>query len=156
MIDSFTDEYEFLGRGIKFPLAIGADGLLVMNTPEEQVRQSIKLILATGKGERVMRPDFGAGLERLAFEPLSPITQVLVQQQVREALTQYEPRIEVLDVTAELANHSGKDGKLSTARDGQGGKDWNVLLVNIQYRIRRTDSINNLVYPFYVERGEQG
>lgn len=128
---------EILGRGIAFPLQLRG-GQVGMNAYEAQVQQSILLILKTGRGERVMRPDFGAGMEALAFEPMSAVTVGLVQHRVKEALVRFEPRIEVLNVTAEAAD------------DGDGAK----LLVRIDYRIRRTDTGHNLVYPFYVERGE--
>jgi phage baseplate assembly protein W len=128
---------EILGRGIAFPLRLQG-GELGMNAYESQVQQSIGLILRTGQGERVMRPDFGAGMDRLAFEPMNTVTVALVQHGVKEALTRFEPRIEVLGVTA------------SFVEDNQGAK----LLAQIQYRVKRTDSVFNLVYPFYVERGE--
>ena len=63
---------EFLGAGIAFPLNVNEDGLIAMNALEDHVRQSILLILQTAKGERVMRPDFGARLSDLAFEPRQP------------------------------------------------------------------------------------
>jgi uncharacterized protein len=126
---------EILGRGIAFPLRLEG-GKLGMNAYENQVEQSIKLILRTGQGERVMRPDFGAGIDRLAFEPMGAVTVALMQHQVKETLTRFEPRIDVLGVTAETKPDEGR------------------LDVAIQYRVRRTDSVNNLVYPFYLERGE--
>ena len=89
---------DFLGAGIAFPLSVNADGLIAMNALEDHVRQSILLILQTAKGERVMRPDFGARLRDLTFEPLNQATITLAQHYVQEALTRFEPRIEVLNV----------------------------------------------------------
>lgn len=126
---------ETLGRGLAFPLRL-ASGRLGMNAYESQVEQSIRLILRTGQGERVMRSDFGAGMDRLAFEPMSAVTVALVQHRVKEALARFEPRIEVFDVTVEAQPAEGK------------------LNVAIHYRVRRNDSVHNLVYPFYLERGE--
>lgn len=126
---------EILGRGLAFPLRL-AGGEVGMNAYDSQVRQSILLILATGQGERAMRPDFGAGMELLAFEPMNAVTVALLQHRVKDALSRFEPRIEVLGVSAE-------------ARPAQG-----QLLVNIDYRVKRTNSVNNLVYPYYLERGE--
>jgi phage baseplate assembly protein W len=126
---------EVLGRGIAFPLRL-IGGQVGMNAFDDQVRQSILLILRTAQGERVMRPEFGAGLDGLAFEPMDAVTVGLVQHRVKEALQRFEPRIDVLTVSVE-------------ARPGEGRLD-----AIIQYRIRRTDSVNNLVYPFYLERGE--
>lgn len=135
MTDDPSDNDVVLGRGIAFPLRLDG-GILGMNAYESQVRQSILLILRTERGERVMRPDFGGGLEGLPFEPMNAVTGALVKHRVSESLARYEPRIEVIDVTATI----------DPTADG-------VLLVDVRYRIRRTDAVANLVYPFYVERG---
>jgi phage baseplate assembly protein W len=142
MSDVIGNSSEFLGRGIAFPLQ-ARDGVLVMNEYDAQVKQSIRLILSTSKGERVMRPDFGAGLERFAFEPDNGLTAILVQQEVKEVLKKYEPRIEVLSVTVD----SGGKDSVAGERAGQ-------MNITIVYRVKTTNSTGNLVYPFYIERGE--
>ena len=124
-----------LGRGLAFPLQL-ASGLIGMNAHASQVRQSILLILRTGQGERLMRPDFGGGMHKLAFEPLSSATAAVLQHRVQDTLTRFEPRIEVLGVSVTALPEVGH------------------LSVDIRYRVKRTNSIANLVYPFYVERGE--
>lgn len=126
---------EVLGRGIGFPLQLAA-GQIGMNAFDAQVRQSILLILRTAPGERMMRPEFGAGLNSLAFEPMDAVTVSLVQHRVTETLQRFEPRIEVLSVSVEAMSDEGR------------------LEALIQYRVRRTNTVNNLVYPFYLERGE--
>lgn len=126
----------FLGAGIAFPLGVDADGLIRMNGLEDHISQSIRLILMTAQGERVMNPDFGAGLRALVFEPLSSATIARVQHEVQRALMRYEPRIDLLDVTVSV--------------DPQ---QIGVLNVNLRYRVRSTDTIFNLVYPFYLQRG---
>jgi len=128
---------EFLGAGLAFPLRLDDQGRLAMNSMDDHVRQSILMILETAPGERVMRPDFGGGLNTLAFEPINPTTIGLVQHQVKNALVRFEPRIDVLDV------------QVTASKEGQG-----LLLITVQYRVRSTDTIFNLVYPFYVDRGE--
>jgi uncharacterized protein len=137
MAENSSEGDEILGRGIAFPLQLNG-GKVGMNAFESQVDQSIRLILRTASAERVMRPDFGAGMEGLAFEPLNTVTATLVQQRVTDTLIRYEPRIEVLDVTVELLPDAPQGAKIEA---------------NIQYRVRRTDSVFNRVYPFYVERG---
>ncbi len=129
---------EILGRGIAFPLQLKG-GQVGMNAYESQVDQSIRLILRPAKAERVMRTGFGAGMEGLAFEPLNTVTGSVLQQRVKETLTQYEPRIDVLNVVVTLR---------PDATDGAS------MEVDIQYRVRRTDSVFNRVYPFYIERGD--
>lgn len=129
---------EILGRGIAFPMRL-AGGNVAMNAYEDQVDQSIRLILRTAQAERVMRPAFGAGMDALAFEPLNTVTAALVQHRVTETLGLYEPRIEVMAVMATLR---------------PGATDGATIEVEISYRVKRTDSVFNRVYPFYVERGE--
>jgi len=125
---------EVLGCGIAFPLQL-TGGVVGMNAYESQVEQSIGLILRTRQGERVMRPDFGGDLDLLAFEPMNNVTNSFVQHQVQETLLRFEPRIDVLAVTVTPFPNEGK------------------LDVEIRYRVKQTDSIFNMVYPFYIARG---
>jgi Bacteriophage baseplate protein W len=136
MSDQSQQSSEFLGAGIAFPLSVNDEGLIGMNALEHHVQQSILLILQTAKGERVMRPDFGARLSDLAFEPLSQATITLAQHYVKEALIRFEPRIEVLNVEVTV-NPQQQDH----------------LFIQLHYRVRSTDTTFNLVYPFYIERG---
>jgi hypothetical protein len=132
-----------LGAGWYFPIAregsldrATADSArLAMAVDELSVRQSIEIILSTSKGERVMRPDFGCDLNKLLFAPNNGATRALAEFEVTEALRAWEPRIEVLDV-------SGRAG----------GDNGEVLLIDIDYRVRSTDNRFNLVYPFYLNR----
>ncbi len=132
---------EFLGSGIAFPLNIDEQGHISMNSLEEQVRQSILLILRTAKGERVMRHDFGAGLHRLVFSPSNYATFAMVEHEVKDALVRFEPRIDVLNV--KVTPYSDELGKLEPEK----------LDIYLEYRVRKTDTMFNLVYPFYLERG---
>lgn len=131
MATTFFGGAQMLGSGIAFPLRLHG-GSLGMNTADEHVRQSILLILGTAHNERVMRPDFGGGMEQLVFEPMNTATAMLVQHQVRDALKRHEPRIDVLSVTASALPDQGR------------------LEVEIAYRIKQTGISGNLVYPFYL------
>ena len=124
----------FLGKGWGFPLKVDSNGFIDKADYEESVRQSIWIILGTAKGERVMRPDFGCGIYDLVFEVNSPSTAGKVAQAIRQALLLFEPRIDVLDIQVQAAN---------------GGE---VLLISIDYQVRTTNNVFNLVYPFYLER----
>ena len=124
---------EFLGVGWKFPLQVTAGGKIADARYEQRVEESIYLILSTAKGERVMLPDFGCGIHDLVFAPNEPRTVARAVQAVREALTRYERRIDVLSVDAEAAADPG-----------------NLLLLRITYRIRANNAMGNLVYPFYI------
>ena len=125
-----------LGRGWAFPVeCTGAGAALAASTDEATVRESIVLILSTPKGQRVMRPDFGCNLDRFLFAPNNGATRAGAAFEVREALLAWEPRIEVLHVGARAAGERGE-----------------VLLVDVDYRVRSTDNRYNLVYPFYLDR----
>jgi phage baseplate assembly protein W len=126
----------FLGVGWAFPPQLEADGTMASAAYEEDIHQAIHIILGTNPGERVMRPDFGAGLNDFVFEPANTTTITLLRNRIERSLTIWEPRIDVDSVTVQTA--PGEPYK---------------LLVDIQYQIRATNSHHNLVYPFYLEEG---
>lgn len=123
----------FLGVGWKFPLQVTPGAAIARSQYEQRVEESIYLILSTAKGERVMLPDFGCGIHDLVFGINDARTRSAVVQQVREALTNYERRIDVLDISADSSDDQP-----------------NLLLIRINYRIRANNAIGNLVYPFYI------
>jgi phage baseplate assembly protein W len=123
----------FLGKGWQFPVALDGGGALGVAEYEESVRQSIWIILGTAKGERVMRPDFGCGIYDMVFGVNSSTTSSEAAEEVRDALVSFEPRIDVLDV------------QVSPGGDGE------VMYVSIDYQVRATNTVFNMVYPFYLE-----
>jgi len=125
---------EALGSGLKFPIRADARGGLAVSRHEDKIRESIRTILATAKGERVMRPEFGCGIHDYAFATLDTTSLTLICSAVREALERWEPRIQLLDV----------DVDADRAREGR-------LLVNVAYKIRMINVKANLVYPFFLE-----
>jgi uncharacterized protein len=124
---------EFLGVGWKFPVQVDGAGNIVMSAFEQDIRESIRIILSTTKGERTMRPDFGCGIHDFVFDSMSTTTIGLIESSVREALIQWEPRIELLNIRVST----------EAAEVGQ-------LLVGVDYRVRATNNEFNLVYPFYL------
>lgn len=138
----------FLGVGVGFPVSLDAQGDFQLAEYEESVRQSILIILGTAKGERVMRPDFGCSIYDLVFEPNSPATAGKVSQSVQEALLIFEPRIDVLDVQVNSGTvTSNPRGELEFEITPNTEK----MLVTIDYQVRATNNVFNLVYPFYLE-----
>jgi phage baseplate assembly protein W len=125
---------DFLGRGWSFPVGLDDGGQVRLADGEEGIRQSIWMILGTSPGERVMRPDFGCGIHDLVFGVNNAATATAVAGAVRDALATWEPRIDVLDVYA-VPDPSQP----------------NLLLIEINYQVRSTNSRFNLVYPFYLE-----
>jgi phage baseplate assembly protein W len=125
---------DFLGRGWTFPLGVDTTGRIALSEYEDDIREALRIILLTSKGERVMRPDFGAGLHDFVFESMSATTMGRVQAAVTDALIKWEPRIQVIGVNVE-------------AEHGEIGK----LLIDIEYRVRATNNRFNLVFPFYLK-----
>jgi hypothetical protein len=124
---------EFYGRGLGHPLRLGVAGL-GQSAGVAKVEESIRIILGTGYGERVMRPRFGCNLKSLAFAPNDDSTANLARYYVTEGLARWEPRIDVVDVSV-------RNDNLNAA-----------LLIDVTYRLRATQDVHNLVYPFYLER----
>jgi phage baseplate assembly protein W len=126
---------DFLGSGWKFPISI-KDGKIISSGGYDSIRESIMIILGTAKGERVMRPDFGCGINELVFAPNNTSTATLITFYIKEALLKWEPRIELLNVNAEPDE-----------------TEPNQLIITIDYMVKTTNTKDNLVYPFYLERG---
>jgi Bacteriophage baseplate protein W len=124
----------FLGIGWAFPLALDAGADFELAIYEEDIRQSILIILGTDPGERVMRPTFGAGLSSFLFAPMNATTYSRVRLQVQEALVDWEPRIIVQDVTVT-----------------PDPVETRVLNISATYQVRATNTVQNLVFPFYLD-----
>ena len=127
-----TKTREFLGVGWKFPLQVTPAGSIALSRYEQSVEEAVYSILSTSKGERVML-DFGAGIHDMVFSPNNTGTVSMVVRQVREALVRWEPRIDVLDVSAETS-----------------AEQPNLLLIRVSYRIRANHALGNLVFPFFI------
>lgn len=134
---SETEDKAFLGQGWAFPVRLDGSGEVATVAYEEDIRQAVQIILGTAPGERLMRPDFGAGLRALAFEPITPATMALVKHRTEEALIRWEPRIDHVAVRV-------------TADPPRG-----CLMIAVEYRVRATNTFYNLVYPFYLLEGER-
>jgi len=124
---------EFLGTGWRFPLLPDASGSLGYSSGDENVEQSLHILLMTAVGDRVMRPRFGTRAERLLFAPGSVRYLRLLETTVREVVRDWEPRVGLDSVVAEVD-----------------ASDETRILVSISYRVRQTNTRQNLVFPFYL------
>lgn len=124
----------FLGTGWAFPPQFSRDGRAIMVEDERDIRESLIILLSTRPGERVMRPLYGCDLQALVFEQVGASVEAEIRHVVTEAIERCEPRVAVELVTV----LPGPDA------DG-------VLPIEIVYRVRATNSVHNLVYPFYAE-----
>jgi phage baseplate assembly protein W len=87
------------GQGLSFPPRVGSDGRLAWSEGEDNVRESIRVILLTEQGERLMREEFGCGLRRFLFEPNTVTTRTLIRELIMRSLNFWEPRVGVEEVT---------------------------------------------------------
>ena len=126
----------FLGVGWSaFPTQLDPHSQqIVMARYEDSIRQSIWMILGTARGERLMRPDFGCGIHDMVFATNSAGTIGQITSDVQQALIEWEPRIDVLDVTV-IPDVTQP----------------NRLLIEVSYQVRNTTNQFNLVYPFYLQ-----
>ena len=124
-----------LGSGLAFPLGVDDRGRIALAREEIDVEQAIRIILSTAPGERPMRPEFGCAVHDCVFERIEADTLARIDQAVRVALDRWEPRIAIEDIAFE------------TRSEGE-------LLVHLRYRLRATNDVRNLVFPFYVVPAE--
>ena len=125
----------FHGVGWAFPVQPDPQtGAVALHAHERSIRDAVWIILGTARGERPMHPDFGCGIHDLVFAVNTATTAGMVIREVREALVRWEPRIEILAVTA-------APDPAEPVR----------LLIGVEYRVRTTNNQFNLVYPFYLE-----
>lgn len=128
---------EFLGRGWKFPVRVDKKtGRIEMSEHEEDIKEAIRIIIMTYKGERVMRSDFGTRAKDYVFSTNELEYLTLMESDIEKALIKWEPRIQ--DLTVEVEPDMGDSPK---------------LLINISYVVRSTNNAFNLVYPFYIDEG---
>ena len=128
----------FLGTGWKFPVGIDkATGRIQMSSNEDSIRESIRIIIGTRKGELPMHPDFGCEIQEYAFETADYTTLYAMKTEVEHALIRWEPRI--TDVYARVSDEQIDEG---------------VLMIDVSYVVRATNNQYNLVYPFYISEGE--
>ncbi len=128
---------EFIGKGWKFPILPGPTGTLAWSEADDNVEQSLRLLLLTRVGERVMRGTFGSRLGEMVFRPGSDQNLRAIEREVTGVILASEPRVDVLSVLAEAD-----------------AIDPTLVTVSLSYRVRRTNSRESLVFPFYLVRGD--
>ena len=124
----------FLGRGWKFPLKF-ENGTVAMSKAEEDVEESLHILLGTYPGERLMRPDYGCRLRDYCFRNFEETTIAQLDEEIRNAIDNFEPRVTV----------ENTDYKMDDVND--------ILQIIIDYKVIATNSRRNLVYPFYINEG---
>jgi len=126
----------FLGRGWKFPVTFVDSSFTVELVEDEQdIAESIQIILNTTLGERIMHPDFGANLEDLLFEKIDITTLTMITNRIKRAFLYHESRVRINDI--------------DLSPDAENG----IIQVTVDYTVSATNTRTNLVYPFYINEG---
>jgi len=126
----------FLGVGFHFPVSVDRNtGRMKTSSYEEDIREAIRIILSTKKGERIRNPQFGCGIDAFAFETMDFTTMNAMKHEVERALVLWEPRIEEIDVKLDVLYEES------------------VILITVGYVVRSTNNPFNMVFPYYLNEG---
>jgi uncharacterized protein len=133
------EQDDFLGKGWSFPPTFvpGLRGV-EMTEKEADINRSLQILLTTRTGERVMQPKYGCNMDEMVFEALSTTTKTLIKDKIKTAILYFEPRIDVTAIS------------MDTTNELEG-----VILIEIEYMIRATNSRFNFVFPFYINEGTE-
>jgi Bacteriophage baseplate protein W len=130
-----AEDQLFLGRGWAFPVTFGNQGRSVaVADAEEDIRQSLEILLSTSLGERVLNPTFGWKRDALMFEPLETSFAAYLAREIETAILFFESRIQLNQVNVDAADQEG------------------LVLIRLDYTVRTTNTRTNLVFPFYVDQ----
>ena len=131
-------ERKFLGTGLKFPPEIDrATGRFKTVSGEESVKESIYLILMTQRSERFVRPSFGSDIMSYTFMDTGETMLSIFRRNITQTILEQEPRVSDVAVTTEIAERQG------------------MVIVSINYIVSETNKRDNLVFPFYLNTGEE-
>ncbi|MCF8297678.1 MAG: GPW/gp25 family protein [Saprospiraceae bacterium] len=124
----------FIGKGWSFPPSFNkANKQLKMASGNQDIKQSLEILLSTRVGERFIHPDFGCDLRDLLFQPLDTTLENYMSDLIRTAIVLYEPRISIEKITLKQKAMEG------------------LINIEIEYLIRTTNTRSNFVYPFYLK-----
>ena len=129
-----SNDREFLGKGLRFPVSVNLNGGVSSSALEENVRQCIFIILGTAPGERIYRPDFGCQIHDLMFAPNNVLTAAMAAVYCEEAIYKYEPRVS--EVRCQARPNPDEPNRLD---------------IRIEYVIAGKNDKRNLVFPFYLK-----
>ncbi len=127
----------FLGTGWTFPPSFaGSSSVIDMASGEEDIRQSLFILLSTVPGERVHNPNFGCGIHKTVYEKMNSSTETLLRYTIEKAVLLFEPRITLNEVSFDFSNEENGE-----------------LKIVLGYTVRLTNTRSNMVYPFYFREG---
>jgi len=127
----------FLGTGWGFPPAFeGVACAARMVSAEQDVRESLHILLSTNPGERVMQPAYGCGIKRMVFETVNDSTVTEIKDIVAKAVLFFEVRITLHEIDIDWSDYAN-----------------GVLRLKLDYTVRTTNTRTNMVYPLYLREG---
>jgi len=127
----------FLGTGFKFPMQVDENtGRVKTSSGEEDIRESIRIILGTQPGERPMSPYFGCAIHSFVFNTADYTTLSMMGKEVVNSLIMWEPRVKDVEAEVEISPD-----------------DAGILLIKVSCTVRSTNNPFNLVYPYYISEG---
>lgn len=135
MADEFKN-IEFLGKGWSFPPKFNKlFSKLEISTGDQDIKESLKILLGTRPGERFLHPTYGCDISELSFESINVTLRTRLEDRIETAILMFEPRINVEEIDFELAQEEG------------------IIFIHIIYRIKTTNTRTNMVYPYYIKEG---
>lgn len=138
ILHSEDGEKAFLGRGWSFPVQFNWQTKSVhMVSAEADIEESLFLLLNTLKKERIMRPEFGCNLTPMVYENMDNSLYSAIKDDIRRNITLFESRVDVIQIRLDEQSAEG------------------VIHIEVEYKIRATNSRQNLIFPFYITQGTQ-
>ncbi|MDH5602150.1 MAG: GPW/gp25 family protein [Gammaproteobacteria bacterium] len=129
----------FLGAGWSFPPEFNKRGSVRIVSAEDDIQESLNILLSTSPGERVMQPTYGCGLKSQIFESIDESSAAVIIDLINRAILFFEPRVVVEHISVDFENQE----------DLLNG----FVKIEIVYIIRTTNNRYNIVYPFYFTEG---
>ena len=130
------EDKPYLGTGWSFPVSFLKRKGVVMASSDEDISQSLRILLSTIPGERIFRPDYGCNSNKWVFSKMNLSEKTRITNAIEAAILEGEPRIKLESVDVEIKDE--KEG---------------ILWINIEYIVSQTNSRSNMVYPFYLNEG---
>jgi phage baseplate assembly protein W len=127
----------FLGTGWSFPPRfLDSEQGIEMSRDDDDIAESLHILLSTVPGERLMNPEYGCDLQSQVFQNINNSTKVIIEDLIATAILYFEPRIRLIGVNVDDA------GQMS-----------GIVNVSITYEVKGVNSRRNMVYPFYLAEG---
>jgi len=131
------NQKSFLGTGWSFPPRfLESEQGIEMSRDDDDIAESLHILLSTIPGERLMNPEYGCDLQSQVFQNINNSTKVIIEDLIATAILYFEPRVRLIAVDVD-----------------DRGQVSGVVSVSITYEVKGVNSRRNMVYPFYLAEG---